>query len=194
MRQIIYSLKEKGFKDTEIIENIFLNYSSSYENDTIYKIKKELSEKLKIELNCIKLIGSAHSGIKKEEDEIEDKKDPNDLDFALITPKLFSEFLFEIRKGKLVKHSSENAFKKNLYLGKIHFMYLKENYINLICKEINKKYDQKKISVCLYLSERDFIENLEFFFKDSFTTFYDKYRVSNSNLGNCELKPLEKIN
>lgn len=181
MKEKIIELKDKGFNDKEIIENIFLNYGSRYENDIIFKIKKDISKNFNLDINHIKLVGSAHSGIKVKEGtkEITSRKVPNDLDFAIIDPKFFAYILEEIRGKKLVKYIFRETFNLNLFYGKLHLMYVKEsNPITTFCKSLDQKYNlDQGISICVYLSETFFIQGLEFFFKDIFSEYYKKYKT-----------------
>lgn len=178
MLEKIIELKNKGFSDEDVIKNIFLNYSSKYENDSIYLIKKELSEFLNVEINCIKLIGSAHSGIgKTREGKIVSKKNPNDLDFTVIDAHCFDRELKNILLNEEIISRNMKNFGFNIMNGKIHLKYVsKENRIVEFCNKIDTgSLNNKKISICIYLSEFYFIKSLKKFLSDPLLEYLREY-------------------
>ncbi len=195
MESKIIELKEQKYSDREIIENIFLNYPSKYQNDIIYRIKKKMSEYFNVPINNIKLIGSAHSGIKiKENDTIFDL-DPNDLDFAIIDSRCYSKELLRIKESKSVKYTSRDRFNGNLFFGKIHYAYVKQDqdqseFFSSLEKELGM---EKKISICIYISEDFFLAGLESFYQDKLTKYYEKYRENKRDISNLELKGVKEF-
>jgi len=160
-------LHQQGKKIKSIIENIYINYSSSEENDKIYDYKKVISEEFNISLKDIKLIGSSHTNFSKKSGLLEDKSKPNDYDFAIINTSLFNNYWSTLNNDD--KEVSETAYHKklfyeNLIKGKIHPLYLNKNgkiykKITKGLSELNLK-EQKKSSVCIYAFENAFINNL----------------------------------
>lgn len=180
MESKILDLKENGFNNMEIVENIFLNYSSVYDNDTIYKLKKDISLRLKTDIINIRLIGSAHLGIKKndETETLELVDNPSDYDFAIIDSKVFAFILNDISQKNLVTSQNKPIFCEHLSRGKLHLRYIKKpNIISEICTEIESKNMLKKnVSICIYLNEEFFINNLKVYFNNMFDNYYKKYK------------------
>lgn len=178
--------KIMDFRD--VLANFFMNYSSVYENDKIFLIKKSLSKQLNVDIKDIRLIGSAHIGISlnKRTKEILKRKKPKDLDFVIINQELFEKEYRKIEDKKLYKPNKylskstrylinpEEQFKKNYRRGKLHLRYVSDEYeILKICKSINSKFEKKfslglKISCCIYETEELFLKNQNNYYEEMF--------------------------
>ncbi|MGL6131219.1 MAG: hypothetical protein ACRCZ9_06370, partial [Fusobacteriaceae bacterium] len=81
---------KKMMSNEDILSNLFLNYSSFKNNDIIFILKKELSKNLKIDIKDIRLIGSGHTGFRRNlENKIEKIEEIKDYDFVIINKELF---------------------------------------------------------------------------------------------------------
>ncbi|HDI3056377.1 hypothetical protein HYH85_11330 [Clostridium botulinum] len=183
-------LHSKGYSMQNIVENIFLNYNAYTNNDDIYFLKKKISSYFKVELNNVKLIGSSHTGFK----EFRPREQTKDYDFAIIDPFLFREFLLKIKTNQMNMHSME-LYVKNLAEGKLHILYsnkeIKTN-IKMILEDIKLQIEEeekikidKDISVCFYISEKAFINNL--------TGYFNRVLAASIRNENSEIKALEKL-
>lgn len=195
MESKIIELKEQKYSDREIIENIFLNYPSKYQNDIIYKIKKRMSKYFNVPINNIKLIGSAHSGIKIKDKETVFDLDPNDLDFAIIDSGCYCKELLKIKESKSVKFLKRDTFNGNLFIGKLHYAYIKKDpsrseFFSSLEKEFGV---DKKISICIYISEEFFLSGLETFYSDKLTKYYEKYKEDKKEIPNLEIKEVKEF-
>lgn len=183
-------LHSKGYSMQNIVENIFLNYNAYTNNDDIYFLKKKISSYFKVELNNVKLIGSSHTGFK----EFRPREQTKDYDFAIIDPFLFREFLLKIKTNQMNMHNME-LYVKNLAEGKLHILYsnkeIKTN-IKMILEDIKLQIEKeekikidKDISVCFYISEKAFINNL--------TGYFNRVLAASIRNENSEIKALEKV-
>lgn len=169
-------LELRKWESEDIIANLFLNYSSCFENDKIYLIKKFLSKKLNIDIKDIRLIGSAHIGIacKPNDLKIEIKENPKDLDFAII-----NNVLFEKEYQKIIENRyhlrDEKLFSYNYKRGKLHLKYVSKKYkIIRICNKINELIKDNlnldlKASCCIFKNEDSFLKNQNFYYRCLFT-------------------------
>lgn len=160
-------LHKQGQEIKSIIENIYINYSSSKDNDKIYEYKKIISQQFNVSLKDIKLIGSAHTKFSKKNGLLEDKDEHNDYDFAIINTSLFNNYWSILNNDKKevskATHKS-NLFYENLKKGKIHPFHLNQNgkiYNNIKerLSELNNQ-NEKQSSICIYAFEDAFINNL----------------------------------
>ncbi len=130
-------LHKQGKEIKSIIENIYINYSSSEDNDKIYEYKKVISKQFNVSLKDIKLIGSAHTSFSKKSGELKDKLDPNDYDFAIINTSLFNKYWImlnnDLNEVSLVTRKNK-LFYDYLKRGKIHPFHLNQD--GKIYKEI----------------------------------------------------------
>ena len=167
----------KGHNLQDISENIFLNYGAYENNDLIYRIKKLISYKYNCNLNSIKLIGSAQTGFSKNNNLLKVKQTPKDYDFAIIDSMVFTNF-FHLTDLKNLYGDKKDRYTKNLLVGKLHPLYQDKksldgiNNINAqICEELGLN---KKVTVCFYLSEKSFIQNLTDYFDEVYVEYLKK--------------------
>lgn len=120
IRQIYKEMLENGNTKEEIIQNIFLNYSTFIDNNQIiYKHKKYISEVFHTDFRNIFLIGSRHLGFKIEKNELKIKSEFNektDYDYAIIDTNLFSKYFDEFNEFNC-------KYKENICKGFLHPLY-----------------------------------------------------------------------
>lgn len=148
---------KNGNTKEEIIQNIFINYSTFIDNNqVIFNHKKIISKNLNTDFHNIFLIGSRHIGLKIEDNELKIKKldDTTDYDYAIIDPFLFSKYFDEHK-------STKSKYFENLCNGMLHPMYNK-NLKKYIEDKISDCFG--KVSVCIYLSEKSFLKKLYSFY------------------------------
>ncbi|CAL7900382.1 hypothetical protein MWG07_11640 [Fusobacterium necrophorum] len=187
MSKILNKVREflkNGETFTNIAENIILNYSSCYNNDLVYKIKKQISTEFNVELMHVHLIGSSHTGFSKSFIEKEGK----DYDFCIVDSKVFQVFLLKINLNEISKKNI-NFFHKNLANGKIHYHYINHSLKNELSSKLNKIRKvlniEKEISICIYISEEAFIKNV--------ASFWEKQWIQTKTTGRATIDPLPKI-
>lgn len=183
-------LYSKGYPMGIIVENIFLNYNAYTNNDDIYFLKKKIATHFKVELNCVKLIGSSHTGFK----EFKPRQETKDYDFAIIDPFIFRKFLLKIETNKMNEYNS-NMYAKNLMQGKLHILYSNREVREQLDEELEEikqemEKDQsikidKHISMCFYISEEAFINNL--------ISYFNRVLLESMKSEKSNLKPLKKI-
>ncbi|MGL6098691.1 MAG: hypothetical protein ACRC0G_03590 [Fusobacteriaceae bacterium] len=169
---------KKMMSNEDILSNLFLNYSSFKNNDIIFILKKELSKNLKIDIKDIRLIGSGHTGFRRNlENKIEKIEEIKDYDFVIINKELFQStynyidsnnlYLEKIQKYPIFKNQKtpREIFEQNYKNGKLHLRYIdKKFYIIKICKRLDEILQKKfninlKVSCCIYETEANFIKN-----------------------------------
>jgi len=195
-------LHNQGQDIKSIIENIYINYSSSEDNDKIYEYKKIISQQFNVSLKDIKLIGSAHTKFSKKSGSLEDRNDPNDYDFAIINTSLFNNYwsILNNDETEVSKTVYKNdLFYDNLKKGKIHPYHLNNNgriYRNIKerLSELNSQ-KKKKSSICIYAFEDAFINNLcEYLTSDLAQYFKDKLKEPKiKKLASNGFRPLEDL-
>lgn len=183
-------LHSKGCTIQDIVENIFLNYNAYTNNDDVYYLKKQIAVRYGVELNCVKLIGSSHTGFKK----FEKRTRTKDYDFAIIDPFLFREYLLRVNTSE-IKKEDFSLYTNNLARGKLHILYVNNSVkeeikselanIKLKVKKENKVEIDKDISICFYISEQAFINSL--------TTYFTMQLASSMREGTDKIKQLKKV-
>lgn len=173
----IKELHSKGWSLENIVQNIYLNYSSSCEkNDEIYKIKKAIKTHFNICFSRIKLIGSSHLGGNFKGQDI---CTPKDYDFCIIDETLFGEYLYKemlISKKNNLRAQLTNPrsqyipYVYNLLSGKAHVTLYSDKdlrrEIKDIIEQIRKELDiTLKISIVIFLNENFFLKDLEIYIK-----------------------------
>lgn len=188
-----YELYSSGKEIREIIENIYINYSSFQENDKIYDYKKNISKQFLVSLKDIKLIGSSHTYFSNKSG-IKSKENLNDYDFAIINTTIFNNYWVKIILDN-TQISDVKKFNYNLIKGKIHPLYLKKD--KSLFKEINDKLNSvradKKISICLYMSEEAFVENLCNYLEKDLEVYFKTFKVDVSKSSTINIKDVKKI-
>lgn len=208
MGDYVEKLKElvkKGDEIESVTENIYLNYHSTYHTDEVYKLRKALAIEYGCDLNSVKLIGSAHTGYTFKNDRLELRKEPNDYDFAIISPVVFTRVFHEISVNDMNSGTKKN-FVKWILCGKIHPRYADETFLKKIQKSNNTIMKQmgvkKHISICFYLSEKDFIDGLvnynrkiySYVLKDLNEKDEKTFGVTIAEIANLtDIKPLDKL-
>lgn len=147
----------------EITENLYLNYSAAIDTDEVYKIRKRISCAYGCDLNEVKLIGSSHTGYTYKKGKLQERNDPKDYDFGIISASTFTKQFHEVCIDK-IRMEKKNAYIYNILKGKLHPYYANKDYLekierinSIIQKELGVK---RHITVCFYLSEQDFISGL----------------------------------
>jgi hypothetical protein len=178
-----FELYEKGNTVREIIENIYINYSSLIENDKIFEYKKIISREFEVSLKDIKLIGSSHTYFSTKSGCLKTKEEANDYDFAIINASLFNK-LWSIVNDKQDTIYNKKMFYKYLVMGKFHPLYLDKDSalfkkIKSLLNEINTN-SEKKSSVCIYAFEDAFIKNLCDYLTINFTDYFKAKKSSSA--------------
>lgn len=152
-----------GYSNNEVAENLYLNYHSVIKTDEVYRLRKALAIQYQCDLNDVKLIGSSHTGYAYKEGTLQKRNNPQDYDFAIISANVFVRFFHMVNKAKIFG-KQKNLFVKGIFNGKLHPRYA-DNEFQQMVKEMNHSVMDslkvsKPISVCFYLSERDFVDGL----------------------------------
>lgn len=196
-------LHNEGLSTKDIIENLYLNYSSLNDNDLIFKYKKILSKEFNVSLKDIRLIGSFHTNFSKnketnyiiKKDKIEDI---NDFDFAIINTSLFIEYWTKVNLNPNYELSNPNFFYSNLNNGKFHpkLLYKNGSIYNEIQAKVKKTNSDKSLTICIYAFENAFINNLCFYFEQALSDYFRELKaekLDNELFNGIVIKPLKKM-
>lgn len=194
-----YELHEKGKTNKEIIENIYINYSSIFDNDKIYEYKKIISEEFNVSLKDIKLIGSSHTKFSLKDGGLQEREEVNDFDFAIINSSFFNYCWSIVNNDKNQIFSPKAwCFNNALLKGKIHPLYLnkRESLYKMIKEKMERVNSEKKSSICIYAYESAFINNLCEYLESDFIDYFRNKK--NTELEVKQVKkdgfaPLKKI-
>lgn len=194
------SLHNDGYETKDIIENLYLNYSSVNDNDLIYKYKKIISKEFDVSLKDIRIIGSYHTNFSKNKttnDLIEKKTidEISDFDFAIINTGLFIKYWSMANEDRNEIYNKKSFFE-NLNNGKFHPKLLERS--GRISKQIKEKMNKiatdKSCSVCIYAYEDAFIDSLCFYFEKELTAYFkSKLKKKEKELNSFIVKPLANL-
>lgn len=152
-----------GYEMNEVAENLYLNYHSVTNTDEVYRLRKAIAIKYNCNLNDVKLIGSAHTGYTIKDNKLQKRDNPQDYDFAIINTEIFARYFHMVEIDKIEKEN-KNKYMGAILNGKLHPRYADKGFFDKleqinrsIMKELNVS---KHVSVCFYLSEKDFIDGL----------------------------------
>ena len=152
-----------GYTMDEVAENLYLNYHSVINTDEVYRLRKAIARKYNCNLNDVKLIGSSHTGYTYKEGKLQKRDNPKDYDFAIINADVFTRFFHMVDVDKIVGDEKKKYIGGILH-GKLHPLHAGKDFLmklekknSSIMKDLNIS---KHVSVCFYLSEKDFIDGL----------------------------------
>lgn len=186
-------LRDEGNDIYDIVKNIFLNYESYNNKNVIFELKSCISKHFNVPFSNIRLIGSAHTGFKKEKDNFIHVDSPSDYDLAIIDAELYNSFLLRIKSSELPE-SKLVKLANNIMIGKLHFAYVDsglsrevKDILETVEGKINseKRYGQldAHVSICIYQSEDSFLKSLESYFKNvNLTILKGNYKKSNQTI------------
>ena len=166
------NMLSNGYTMNEVAENLYLNYHSVINTDEVYKLRKAIAKKYYCNLNDVKLIGSSHTGYTYKEGKLLKRDNPKDYDFAIINQDVFTRYFHMVDVDKICKDKKIKYIDAILH-GKLHPIYADYAFLNSLEKKnqaIMKENNVKKhVSVCFYLSEKDFIDGLVRYNSDLYT-------------------------
>lgn len=187
----------KGYSMDEVAENLYLNYHSVINTDEVYRLRKAIAKKYICNLNDVKLIGSSHTGYTYKEGKLLKRDNPKDYDFAIINADVFIRFFhkvdyFKIEKDEQVKYT--NAILR----GKLHPAHADKEFL----KNLEKKNQAimkelgvvKHVSVCFYLSEKDFVDGLVYYNSGLYTGELKRISEKKGNSGAMSVGIGELVN
>lgn len=157
------AMLSNGYTMDEVAENLYLNYHSVINTDEVYRLRKAIARKYNCNINDVKLIGSSHTGYTYKEGKLQKRDNPKDYDFAIINADVFIRFFHMIDADKIVG-DDKRMYIGGILHGKLHPLHAGQEFLtklekknSAIMKELNVS---KHVSVCFYLSEKDFIDGL----------------------------------
>lgn len=170
--------------EKHILHNVPFFFKTDME--LFFKIKKFISDKFEIPITNIYLVGSGQLGFSLNPEneyrnfryeEIDENKKESDLDFAIISNKLFSQIWDELCGFRLdrIAHSKQDRdnfkkFKNYLYKGWMRpdafpFDYsLRKEWLEFF-NSLNPMVE-RKVTCGLFRNERSFIQNYSFAIDD----------------------------
>lgn len=185
-----------GYSQTEVAENLYLNYHSVINTDEVYKIRKRIADDYKCNINDVKLIGSAHTGYTYKEGKLLKRDNPKDYDFAIINANVFVEYFHKVDLDKIDTNHKRNYIGAVLN-GKLHPYHINKKLLNEL-EKINKAIMrdlkvERHISVCFYISEKAFIDGLVSYNSRLYTGELKRIREKDSQMEIIEKFEIKKI-
>lgn len=157
------AMLSEGYTMSEVAENLYLNYHSVINTDEVYRLRKAISTKYNCDLSDVKLIGSSHTGYTYKEGKLQKRDDPKDYDFAIINADVYIRYFHMVNSDSIVGEQRKKYIGGILH-GKLHPLHANQEFRTKLEKKnlaIMKELDvTKHVSVCFYLSEKDFIDGL----------------------------------
>jgi hypothetical protein len=157
------NMLSNGYSMDEVAENLYLNYHSVINTDEVYRLRKAIAKKYNCNLNDVKLIGSAHTGYTYKDGKLQKRDNPKDYDFAIINADIFIRFFHMVDVDKIVANE-RRMYIDGILHGKFHPLHAGQEFLRKLEKKnatIMKELEvSKHVSVCFYLSEKDFIDGL----------------------------------
>ena len=173
-----------GYTMVEVAENLYLNYHSVINKDEVYRLRKAIAKKYDCNLNDVKLIGSSHTGYTYKCGKLLKRENPKDYDFAIINADVYIRFFHMVDIDQIEK-KEKRMYINGILRGKLHPLHAGKRFLKELekkNKEIMKEVDvSKHVSVCFYLSEKDFIAGLVKYNSELYTG--ELRRISEQNVG-----------
>lgn len=152
-----------GYSMDEVAENLYLNYHSVINTDEVYRLRKAIAKRYNCNLNDVKLIGSSHTGYTYKKGKLLKRDNPKDYDFAIINPDVFIRFFHMVDINKIMDND-KRMYINGILHGKLYPLHAGKEFLLKLEKKNNAIMRElsilKHVSVCFYLSEKDFIDGL----------------------------------
>lgn len=157
------SMLSDGYTMNEVAENLYLNYHSVINIDEVYQLRKAIATKYDCNLNDVKLIGSSHTGYTYKDGKLLKRENPKDYDFAIINADVYIRFFHMIDIEK-ISGKGKRLYTNGILHGKLHPLHAGKRFLEKL-EKMNKEIMEetgvsKHVSICFYLSEKDFIDGL----------------------------------
>lgn len=187
----------KGYSMDEVAENLYLNYHSVINTDEVYQLRKAIAKKYNCNLNDVKLIGSSHTGYTYKDGKLLKRDNPKDYDFAIINADVFTRFFHQVDLSK-IDDGEKRKYAIGILHGKLHPLHANQDFLIKLEKkntEIMKELKiAKHVSVCFYLSEKDFINSLVYYNSELYTGELRRISEKKDNNGSMMVGIGELVN
>lgn len=183
------NMLSSGYTMIEVAENLYLNYHSVINTDEVYQLRKAIAKKYDCNLNDVRLIGSSHTGYTYKDGKLLKRENPKDYDFAIINADVYIRFFHMVDIDKIDKNE-KRMYTNGILRGKLHPLHAGKSFLKELekkNKEIMKELDvSKHVSVCFYLSEKDFIDGLVNYNSELYTGELRRISEQKDGIGNID--------